>query len=42
MDIHFSDIRQRLSWLLTAVKHHQAKEVDLVYEAIQVDIGVGD
>lgn len=37
-----SDLRQRTSWLLTALRHHQAKEADLVYEAINVDIGVGD
>ena len=39
---NFADLRQRLGWLLTAVKHQQAKEVDLVYEALNVDIGVGD
>lgn len=39
---NYADFRQRLGWLLAAVKHHQAKEVDLVFEAIQVDIGVGN
>ena len=39
---NFADLRQRFGWLLTAVKHQQAKEVDLVYEALNVDIGVGD
>lgn len=38
----FADLRQRLGWLLTAVKHQQAKEVDLVFEALNIDIGVGD
>ncbi len=37
-----SDVRQRLAWLLTALRHFQSRETDLIYEAIQVDIGVGD
>lgn len=40
--IGFADLRQRMSWLLSALRHHQAKEADLVYEAFNVDIGVGD
>ena len=38
----FTDLRQRMDWLLSGLKHHQAKETDLIYEAINVDIGVGD
>ena len=38
----FSDLRQRMDWLLSGIKHHQAKETDLIYEAFNVDIGVGD
>lgn len=38
----FADLRQRMDWLLSGLKHHQAKETDLIYEAINVDIGVGD
>lgn len=34
-----ADIRQRLSWLVVALRHFQSRETDLVYEAIQVDIG---
>lgn len=29
----FGDIRQRLAWLLTAMRHQRARESDLVYEA---------
>jgi hypothetical protein len=38
----FSDLRLRMEWLLSGLRHHQAKETDLIYEAINVDIGVGD
>ncbi len=40
--IDFADIRQRITWLLTSLKHHQAREADLVFEAYGLDIGVGD
>ncbi|REJ66370.1 MAG: hypothetical protein DWQ31_15000 [Planctomycetota bacterium] len=33
------DIRQRLAWLLTSLRHFQSRETDLIYEATQVDIG---
>lgn len=36
------DIRQRLNWLITALQHVQSKETELLYEAFQVDIGLGD
>jgi hypothetical protein len=29
----FADIRQRLSWVLTALRHQRARESDLIYEA---------
>ena len=29
----FADVRQRLAWLLTALRHHRARESDLIYEA---------
>ena len=38
----FADLRQRMDWLLSGLRHHQAKETDLIYEAINVDIGIGD
>ena len=41
-NMSFADLRQRVDRLLSAMKHHQAKEVDLIYEAINVDIGIGD
>ena len=40
--IGFADLRQRMDWLLSGLKHHQAKEADLVYEAFNIDLGVGD
>jgi hypothetical protein len=36
------ETRQRLAWILTALKHFQAKETDLLYEALHVDIGAAD
>jgi hypothetical protein len=35
----FDDIRQRLAWLLTALRHHQSRETDLVFEAVNTDLG---
>ncbi len=35
-----ADIRERLSWLLKALRHAQAKENELVFEAIGRDLGV--
>jgi hypothetical protein len=32
-DHDFADVRQRLAWLLTALRHQRARESDLVYEA---------
>jgi len=29
----FADIRQRLAWLLTALRHQRGRESDLIYEA---------
>jgi hypothetical protein len=29
----FSDVRQRLGWVLTALRHQRARESDLIYEA---------
>ena len=31
--LDFSDVRQRLGWLLTALRHQRARESDLIYEA---------
>jgi hypothetical protein len=35
------DIRRRCTLLLNALRHHQAAEIDLVYESFDVDIGGG-
>ncbi len=37
-----ADVRERLSWLLTALRHAQSKENELVFEAIGLDLGAGD
>jgi hypothetical protein len=29
----FADVRQRLAWILTALRHERARESDLIYEA---------
>jgi hypothetical protein len=29
----FADVRQRVAWLLTALRHQRARESDLIYEA---------
>lgn len=31
--IDYADLRQRLGWLLTALRHQRARESDLIYEA---------
>jgi hypothetical protein len=31
--VDFSDVRQRLGWILTALRHQRARESDLIYEA---------
>jgi hypothetical protein len=31
--VDFADIRQRLAWLLTALRHQRARDSDLIYEA---------
>lgn len=32
-DTDFADVRQRLAWILTALRHQRARECDLIYEA---------
>lgn len=39
---NFVDIRQRLAWLLNAVRHHQSRETDLIFEAVNTDLGALD
>jgi hypothetical protein len=41
--VDVSDIRQRLAWLLTGLRHQRARESDLIYEAysaaLRTDLG---
>ena len=32
-DLDYADTRQRLAWILTALRHQRARESDLIYEA---------
>lgn len=32
-DVDVADVRQRLAWLLTGLRHQRARESDLIYEA---------
>jgi hypothetical protein len=45
-DADFADVRERLSWLLTALRHQRARESDLIYEAyydaFNIDLGADD
>ena len=33
VDVDYADVRQRLGWVLTALRHQRARESDLIYEA---------
>ncbi|MHB8672017.1 MAG: hypothetical protein ACYDAD_15925 [Acidimicrobiales bacterium] len=33
VDIEIADVRRRLAWLLDVLRHHRARESDLIYEA---------
>lgn len=37
--IDFRDLRQRMAWLIRAIHHRRARETDLVFEAINLDLG---
>jgi hypothetical protein len=39
--VDFVDVRQRLEWLVRVLRHGRARESDLVYEAIRLDLGHG-
>jgi iron-sulfur cluster repair protein YtfE (RIC family) len=38
----FTEVRRHAAELLTALRHHQALETDLIFESFATDIGVGD
>ena len=33
VDVDYADLRQRLGWVLTSLRHQRARESDLIYEA---------
>jgi hypothetical protein len=35
------DLRHRVSWVIQALHHQRARETDLVYEAVERDLGEG-
>jgi hypothetical protein len=37
--IDIADVRQRLAWLAGAIRHRWAREADLVFEALRLDLG---
>jgi hypothetical protein len=37
-----ADVREQLRWLITTFHHHQAREADLVFDALGVDLGRPD
>jgi hypothetical protein len=39
---NYVDLRQRLAWLLTALRHQQSRETDLIFEAVDTDLGALD
>lgn len=41
-DIDTADIRDRLAALGQRFRQHRAREADLVYEAVNIDLGAGD
>jgi hypothetical protein len=38
-EVDFADLRQRLGWLIRAIHHRRARESDLVFEAVRLDLG---
>lgn len=37
--LDFGDLRHRIDWLMRAIHHRRARETDVVYEAIELDLG---
>jgi hypothetical protein len=42
LDIDTADIRDRLAAVARRFRHHRAREADLIYEAVNINLGVGD
>ena len=39
-EVDFADLRQRLAWMLHALRHQRARESDLIYEAYYEAFGI--
>ena len=37
-DSSIANIREQVRWLMTALHHHRAREADIIYQALQIDI----
>lgn len=42
LDVDTADIRDRLASIARRVRQHRAREADLIYEAVNINLGVGD
>jgi hypothetical protein len=40
-EVDFGDLRQRVGWLVLAIQHSRARETDLVFEALDLDLERG-
>ena len=36
------DVRERVRWLSSAIRHHREREADLVFDALEIDLGAPD
>jgi hypothetical protein len=36
-----AEVREQLRWLMSSLHHHRAREADVVFEALNVDLGAG-
>jgi hypothetical protein len=37
-DSSIADVREQVRWLMTALHHHRAREADIIFQALQIDI----
>jgi hypothetical protein len=41
-DVDSADIRERVAEIARRLRHHRAQEADLIYEAVNINLGAGD